>query len=198
MRWPRCRRAPARTIAAAAGAQERYVREWLGAMTTGRVVEHDPRHGDLLAAGRACGLPHPRRRSGQPGAHDAVHADARRRRAGGRRVLHKGGGVPYSAYPRFHQLMAEDSATVHDAVLVDGDSSAGARPDRAPARRDRRRRHGVRTGPRGESDGCGLSQQPVHRVRLRRRGHRGRLETRPRELASRTRRSSSGTSPSSA
>ena len=32
----------------------------------------------------------------------------------------RGGGVPYSAYPRFHQVMAEDSATVHDAVLVDG------------------------------------------------------------------------------
>ena len=30
-----------------------------------------------------------------------------------------GGGVPYSAYRRFHQLMAEDSATVHDAALLD-------------------------------------------------------------------------------
>lgn len=29
-----------------------------------------------------------------------------------------GGGVPYSAYPRFHRLMAEDSATVHDAMLI--------------------------------------------------------------------------------
>lgn len=31
-----------------------------------------------------------------------------------------GGGVPYSAYERFHALMAEDSATVHDAALLDG------------------------------------------------------------------------------
>lgn len=31
-----------------------------------------------------------------------------------------GGGVPYSAYPRFHRLMAEDSATVHDAALIEG------------------------------------------------------------------------------
>jgi SAM-dependent methyltransferase len=30
-----------------------------------------------------------------------------------------GGGVPYSAYPRFHQLMAEDSARVNDAALLD-------------------------------------------------------------------------------
>jgi ubiquinone/menaquinone biosynthesis C-methylase UbiE len=29
-----------------------------------------------------------------------------------------GGGVPYSAYPKFQQLMAEESAQVQDAVLV--------------------------------------------------------------------------------
>ena len=29
-------------IVMAAGLEERYVREWLGAMTIGRVVEHDP------------------------------------------------------------------------------------------------------------------------------------------------------------
>ena len=28
-------------IASAAGLDERYVREWLGAMTTGRITEHD-------------------------------------------------------------------------------------------------------------------------------------------------------------
>lgn len=30
----------------------------------------------------------------------------------------KGGGVPYSEYPRFQRLMAEDSANVHDATLL--------------------------------------------------------------------------------
>jgi 2-polyprenyl-3-methyl-5-hydroxy-6-metoxy-1,4-benzoquinol methylase len=30
-----------------------------------------------------------------------------------------GGGVPYSAYPKFHALMAEDSGAVHDAALID-------------------------------------------------------------------------------
>jgi ubiquinone/menaquinone biosynthesis C-methylase UbiE len=30
-----------------------------------------------------------------------------------------GGGVPYSAYPRFQRLMAEDSGAVHDAALVE-------------------------------------------------------------------------------
>ena len=31
-------------IAAAAGLDERYVREWLGAMVTGRVIDHDRLH----------------------------------------------------------------------------------------------------------------------------------------------------------
>jgi ubiquinone/menaquinone biosynthesis C-methylase UbiE len=30
-----------------------------------------------------------------------------------------GGGVPYSAYPRFQRLMAEDSGATHDAALID-------------------------------------------------------------------------------
>jgi SAM-dependent methyltransferase len=33
--------------------------------------------------------------------------------------FHNGGGLPYSAYPRFHKLMAEDSGEVFDAALVD-------------------------------------------------------------------------------
>jgi 2-polyprenyl-3-methyl-5-hydroxy-6-metoxy-1,4-benzoquinol methylase len=107
-------------VAVAAGSQERYVREWLGAMTTGRVVGHDPQEETFW-------LP-------------AEHAACLTRAAGPDNLAHmmqfvlmlagveqevvacfaEGGGVPYSAYPRFHRLMAEDSATVHDAVLVDG------------------------------------------------------------------------------
>jgi hypothetical protein len=30
-----------------------------------------------------------------------------------------GGGVPYSAFPRFTAIMAEDSGAVHDATLID-------------------------------------------------------------------------------
>lgn len=32
-------------IAAATGLNERYIREWLGGMTTGRIIEHDPANG---------------------------------------------------------------------------------------------------------------------------------------------------------
>jgi 2-polyprenyl-3-methyl-5-hydroxy-6-metoxy-1,4-benzoquinol methylase len=106
-------------IAAAAGLQERYVREWLAAMTTGRVVSYDP-------ASNTYRLP-------------AEHAACLTRDSGPDNLAHvmqfipllasveeaivtcfrNGGGVPYSAYPRFHQLMAEDSATVHDAALIE-------------------------------------------------------------------------------
>src|SRR5207248_4131643 len=34
-------------------------------------------------------------------------------------VFRDGGGVPYSSYPEFQRLMAEESAQVFDAVLVD-------------------------------------------------------------------------------
>src|SRR5262245_62621311 len=37
--------APVETIASAAQLNERYVREWLGAMVTGRIVEHNARAG---------------------------------------------------------------------------------------------------------------------------------------------------------
>src|SRR5260370_28336452 len=30
-----------------------------------------------------------------------------------------GGGVPYSAFPRVHAVMAEDSGALHDATLID-------------------------------------------------------------------------------
>ncbi|MDQ3454862.1 MAG: class I SAM-dependent methyltransferase [Actinomycetota bacterium] len=107
-------------IAEASGLQERYVREWLAAMTTGRIVRHDPRTGVYW-------LP-------------AEHAASLTRAAGPHNLAHVmqfvsllasveepvvecftyGGGVPYSAYPRFHRLMAEDSANVHDAALIEG------------------------------------------------------------------------------
>ena len=41
-------------LSARAGLQERYVREWLGAMTTGGIFDHDPASGQFaLPAERA-------------------------------------------------------------------------------------------------------------------------------------------------
>ncbi len=106
-------------IAKAAGLQERYVREWLGALTTGGIVQHD---GDALTFSlpaehaawltRAAG---PANLAAQTqfigllaGVEDQV--------VDGFRI---GGGVPYSAFPKFHSLMAEGSGAVHDATLVE-------------------------------------------------------------------------------
>ena len=109
--------ATSQELAGAAGLQERYVREWLAAMTTGRVVELDAATGRYrLPAEHAMWLT----RAASPN-NVAVTArlipllgtveDAVVRR------FREGGGVPYSCYPRFHEVMAEDSDQTVVAVL---------------------------------------------------------------------------------
>jgi SAM-dependent methyltransferase len=106
-------------IAGAAGLQERYVREWLGAMTVARIVEYDARD-------RTYWLPR-------------EHAAFLTRAAGPQNVaattqfvsmlaevessvvecFRRGGGVPYSEYAEFHRVMAENSGAVFDTALID-------------------------------------------------------------------------------
>jgi 2-polyprenyl-3-methyl-5-hydroxy-6-metoxy-1,4-benzoquinol methylase len=106
-------------IASAAHLNERYVREWLGAMVTGQIVEYDP-------AAQTYRLP-------------PEHAAALVRAAGTGNLaddmqfiallggveadvvacFRAGGGVPYSRYPRFQALMAEDSGAVLDGSLLE-------------------------------------------------------------------------------
>src|SRR5262245_1991902 len=96
-------------VAHHAGLNKRYVREWLGAMATGRIVEVDPETNRFS-------LPQ-------------EHAAFLTRVAGADNIavfsqyisllgsvedeivacFKKGGGVPYSKFPRFHAVMAEDS-----------------------------------------------------------------------------------------
>jgi ubiquinone/menaquinone biosynthesis C-methylase UbiE len=119
--------APVGTIAAAAQLNERYVREWLGAMVTGGVIDHDSRAGTFkLPPEHAAILT----RAATPnnvavttqwisvlgGAEDAVVE-----------AFYHGRGVPYSAYHRFHEVMAEESQQTvveglqqHILPLVDG------------------------------------------------------------------------------
>ena len=105
-------------IAEAAGLHERYVREWLAAMVTGRIIEYDPTQGTYT-------LPQ-------------EHAALLTRSAGPSNLavmqqylvsianvqddiidcFQHGGGVPYSSFPGFQQLMAEASADGLDARLV--------------------------------------------------------------------------------
>ncbi|MCI0413973.1 class I SAM-dependent methyltransferase [bacterium] len=96
-------------IAAQSGLNERYVREWLGAMVTGGIIEADPETKTFQL----------------PPEHSAFLTPA----AGADNLavfaqyipllgnveddilecFKNGGGVPYEKYPRFHSVMAEDS-----------------------------------------------------------------------------------------
>ncbi|WP_431683822.1 class I SAM-dependent methyltransferase [Kitasatospora sp. KL5] len=106
-------------LAEASGLDERYVREWLGGMVVGGIVEYDPDAGtytlppehapSLTAAGGPDNLAGMMQYVGLMGGVEQQVAESFR----------KGGGVPYSAYPRFQALQAEESARVYDLALVD-------------------------------------------------------------------------------
>lgn len=107
-------------IAAAADLDERYVREWLAGMTTARIVRHDPatatfslprEHAAVLTS--AAG-PNNMAILMQ---HVAMMGEVEQ---GVIRRFREGGGLSYDDYPHFHRNMAETSAAVHDAALVDG------------------------------------------------------------------------------
>lgn len=96
-------------IAERAGLNERYVREWLGAMVSGGVVEYDPgshryrlppEHGALLT--RAAGADNMAVFAQYIGGLGGLESDIVD-------CFHRGGGVPYERFPRFHEIMAEDS-----------------------------------------------------------------------------------------
>ncbi len=106
-------------IADAAGLNKRYVREWLGAMVTGKVVEHDPERDTYsLPPEHAAWLT----RAAAP---DNIAAFAQYIPLLGTvedrivECFEAGGGVPYSAYPRFQEVMAEDSGQTVVSALID-------------------------------------------------------------------------------
>jgi ubiquinone/menaquinone biosynthesis C-methylase UbiE len=105
-------------IAHKAELHERYVREWLGAMVTGRIVNYDPQR-------QTYSLP-------------PEHAASITRAAGTGNIatwmqflacigsveqdivdcFRKGGGLSYSKYERFHQVMRVGSAQTFDETLI--------------------------------------------------------------------------------
>ena len=106
-------------IAQVAGLDERYVRELLAAMTTGRIVDHDPAamtftlppaHAAWLT--RAAGPDNLAVQAQYVGLLAEVEDDILG-------CFRDGGGVGYAAFPRFQALMAEDSGAVHDATLIE-------------------------------------------------------------------------------
>ncbi|MEO6197396.1 MAG: class I SAM-dependent methyltransferase [Dehalococcoidia bacterium] len=107
-------------IAHAAGLNERYVREWLGGVTTGGVVEYDaatkryrlpPEHAAFVT--RAAGPDN----FAFLMQYIAVLGDVEGKIV---ECFEKGGGVPYSDFPRFVEVQREETARVYDLALVDG------------------------------------------------------------------------------
>jgi ubiquinone/menaquinone biosynthesis C-methylase UbiE len=92
-------------IAAAAGLHERYVREWLGAMVTGGVVLVNDGRYHLPEEHAAC-LTGPDSMAG-PSQYIAEMGSVEHLIV---KCFREGGGVGYDKYPRFHAIMAEDSA----------------------------------------------------------------------------------------
>ena len=104
-------------LADAAQLDERYVREWLGAMTAGRIVEFEPETGRFtLPAEHAAWLT----RAASP---DNLAVEAQWITSLSNveddivECFRAGGGVPYDRYPRFHEVMAEESAQTVLSVL---------------------------------------------------------------------------------
>lgn len=109
-------------IAEQAGLNERYVREWLGAMVTGGIVDLEPESGMFrLPPEHAAILT----RDASPDNLAAIFQYIPLLGSVEDEIVHvfkQGGGVPYSSYKRFHQIMAEDSgqtvvAALHDHIL---------------------------------------------------------------------------------
>ena len=103
-------------IAEAAGLNERYVREWLGTMVTGRVVNYDPADQTYrLPAEHAAYLTD----EGEYNFASSMQFIPVLGNVEDKIVecFRKGGGVPYSEYPRFHEVMAAESAQTTVAAL---------------------------------------------------------------------------------
>ncbi|MFI6949608.1 methyltransferase domain-containing protein [Streptomyces sp. NPDC050422] len=107
-------------IARAAGLNERYVREWLGAMVVGGFVDYEPEQGTYaLPPEHAASLT----RAAGPDNLARIAQDFGMMGEVEQQVLEAfrtGGGLPYSAYPRFQDLQAEESGEVFDLALVNG------------------------------------------------------------------------------
>jgi 2-polyprenyl-3-methyl-5-hydroxy-6-metoxy-1,4-benzoquinol methylase len=106
-------------IAKAAELNERYVREWLGAMVTGRIVNYDPDEKTYeLPAEHAALLT----RSANPINFASVMQFLAVLGSVEDRIVecfHKGGGVHYEEFHRFHEVMAEESAQTVVAALTE-------------------------------------------------------------------------------
>lgn len=105
-------------LAERCGLDERYVREWLGAMTASGIVDMDPAHATYTLPDEHAALI---TRHGE--ANLAVYAQfiplLGKVEDDVLECFRRGGGVPYERYARFHEVMAEDSGQTVLPALFD-------------------------------------------------------------------------------
>ena len=105
-------------ISQAAKLNERYIREWLGAMVTGNIIEYDAltekyflpkEHSAFLT-----------RKSGIDNLAVLAQYVSLMGNVEDKIVecFRNGGGLPYSEYPKFQQLQAEETARIFDSKLT--------------------------------------------------------------------------------
>ncbi len=109
-----------REIAERAGLNERYVREWLGALTTGGIFDYDPasrayslpaEHAFCLTGDHGLNMAPMSQIVAHLGKHTHKIADA----------FENGGGVPYSEFrPEFTDVMDSMGRRRYDALLISG------------------------------------------------------------------------------
>lgn len=104
------------TIAERAALNERYVREWLGAMVTGKIIDFEPatktyalpeEYAAVLTRGNFPNLAGTMQWLAVLGGVEDKIVDC----------FKNGGGVPYEAFDRFHEVMAEESGQTVVAAL---------------------------------------------------------------------------------
>lgn len=107
-----------KNLAEKSGLNERYVREWLGAVATGGIVEVNDSNQYRLPEDHAQFLTR-----GAGAENFAVFAQYISVLGSVEdeilRCFYEGGGVPYEKYPRFHEVMAEDSSMTVLSALQD-------------------------------------------------------------------------------
>ena len=105
-------------VAKATGLNERYVREWLAAMTTAGIVDYDAKDATFqLPAEHAMYLT---REAGPDNLAymTQVVSELGRVEDGIVECFKNGGGLPYAAYPNFQVLQRGESAAIYDASLL--------------------------------------------------------------------------------
>lgn len=107
-------------IAARAGLDERYVREWLGAVATGGIVEYDPASRTFsLPAEHAICVTGTSSRNLAPGSQFVTMLA--RHVNGVAECFLKGGGIPYSDFgPDFTEAMDASWRLLYDGLLIKG------------------------------------------------------------------------------